>query len=81
MLFILRFLPVIDPQVDIFFSRDLDSRISEREVAAVKEFLNSEEQVRCTFFCEPEIFFSEFINFVVTMVLHHKTVKLLDIAL
>ena len=81
MLFILRFLPVIDPQVDIFFSRDLDSRISEREVAAVKEFLNSEEQVRCTFFCEPEIFFPEFINFVVNMVLHHKTVKLLDIAL
>ena len=27
-----RFLPVIDRQVDYFLSRDLDSRISEREV-------------------------------------------------
>ena len=27
-----RFLPVIDRQVDVFLSRDLDSRISEREV-------------------------------------------------
>ena len=25
-----RFLPAIDPQVDLFFSRDLDSRISAR---------------------------------------------------
>ena len=30
-----RFLPVIDRQVDYFLSRDLDSRISEREVSYV----------------------------------------------
>jgi hypothetical protein len=29
--------------VDIFLSRDLDSRFSEREVAAVDEWLKSEE--------------------------------------
>ena len=40
-----RFLPAIDPQVDLFFSRDLDSRISLREVEAVTEFLNSDVQV------------------------------------
>eukprot|EP00096_Caligus_rogercresseyi_P007457 TRINITY_DN25318_c0_g1_i1.p1 TRINITY_DN25318_c0_g1~~TRINITY_DN25318_c0_g1_i1.p1 ORF type:complete len:364 (-),score=14.41 TRINITY_DN25318_c0_g1_i1:7-1098(-) len=38
-----RFLPVLDKQVDIFFSRDLDSRISERESSAVQEFLRSQE--------------------------------------
>ena len=32
-------------QVDILLSRDLDSRISEREVAAVEEFLASDKQV------------------------------------
>lgn len=36
-----RFFPTLDPQVDIFLSRDLDSRISVRETAAVSEFLNS----------------------------------------
>eukprot|EP00095_Tigriopus_kingsejongensis_P001459 maker-scaffold288_size220435-snap-gene-0.9 protein:Tk01459 transcript:maker-scaffold288_size220435-snap-gene-0.9-mRNA-1 annotation:"hypothetical protein DAPPUDRAFT_96285" len=36
-----RFLPAMDPQVEVMFSRDLDSRISDREVAAVEEFLNS----------------------------------------
>ena len=41
-----RFLPAIDPQVDTFFSRDLDSRISSREAAAVKQFLQSNGQVR-----------------------------------
>ena len=41
-----RFLPAIDPQVDIFFSRDLDSRISDREAAAVSEFLKSDVKVR-----------------------------------
>ena len=40
-----RFLPAIDPQVDIFFSRDLDSRISQREVAAVSQFLQSDVKV------------------------------------
>ena len=40
-----RFLPAVDPQVDVFFSRDLDSRISEREVEAVNEFLNSDVEV------------------------------------
>ena len=36
-----RFLPPVDPQVEIFLCRDLDSRISEREVAAVTEWLAS----------------------------------------
>ena len=56
-----RFLPAIDPQVDLFFSRDLDSRISarflatnkkvfysplySREAAAVADFLNSDAEV------------------------------------
>ena len=33
-----RFLPTLDPQVDIFLCRDLDSRVTEREVAAVKDW-------------------------------------------
>jgi len=40
-----RFLPAIDPQVDIFFSRDLDSRISAREAAVVQQFLQSDGKV------------------------------------
>eukprot|EP00095_Tigriopus_kingsejongensis_P005425 maker-scaffold576_size132709-snap-gene-0.17 protein:Tk05425 transcript:maker-scaffold576_size132709-snap-gene-0.17-mRNA-1 annotation:"hypothetical protein DAPPUDRAFT_96285" len=36
-----RFLPVLDVQVDTFFSRDLDSRVNPREVAAVQQFLDS----------------------------------------
>jgi hypothetical protein len=36
-----RFLPVLDPQVDAFLSRDLDSRVSAREADAVSEFLAS----------------------------------------
>ena len=38
-----RFLPVLDPQVDILLVRDLDSIISEREVNAVKEFMSSKK--------------------------------------
>ena len=38
-----RFLPLLDPQVDILLVRDLDSDITEREVEAVKEFLNSDK--------------------------------------
>ena len=40
-----RFLPVIDVNVDLFLSRDLDSRINPREVAAVQEFLNSDKDL------------------------------------
>ena len=36
-----RFLPVLDPQVSLFFSRDLDSQVGERELAAVMEFVKS----------------------------------------
>jgi len=36
-----RFFPTLDPQVDFYVSRDLDSRFSEREQAAVKEWLDS----------------------------------------
>ncbi len=34
-----RVLPVLDPQVSLLFSRDLDSVVSAREAAAVAEFL------------------------------------------
>ena len=40
-----RFFPTLDPQVDVYISRDLDSRISEREVAAVEEWLESDKVV------------------------------------
>ena len=40
-----RFFPTLDPQVDILLSRDLDSRISQREVDAVTEWLESEKPV------------------------------------
>ena len=36
-----RFLVGLDPQVDVFFVRDLDSPISKREESAVSEFLQS----------------------------------------
>lgn len=36
-----RFLAAVDPEVDIVLSRDTDSRINEREVAAVNEWLKS----------------------------------------
>lgn len=38
-----RFWASEDPEVDIFLSRDCDSRISEREVAAVNEWLSSDK--------------------------------------
>ena len=37
-----RFLPSLDPQVSVFLSRDLDSRITAREVAVVTEWLQSD---------------------------------------
>ena len=40
-----RFLPVIDLQVDFYLSRDLDSRVSQREVSAVTEFLKSDKDI------------------------------------
>ena len=40
-----RFLPTLDPQVDLFLSRDLDSRFSAREVAAVSEWLESGQPI------------------------------------
>ena len=36
-----RFFPVLDPQVDLYVSRDLDSRLSARETAAVAEWLKT----------------------------------------
>ena len=39
-----RFLPILDPQVDIFFIRDLDSDLSQREIDAVQEFLKSTKE-------------------------------------
>jgi hypothetical protein len=38
-----RFFPTLDPQVDAYGSRDLDSRISAREEAAVKDFMASDQ--------------------------------------
>ena len=35
-----RFFPTLDPQVDVFLSRDLDSRFSARETSAVTAWLN-----------------------------------------
>ena len=40
-----RFFPTLDPQVDILLSRDLDSRINQREVDAVTEWLESGKAV------------------------------------
>ena len=39
-----RFLTALDPQVDIAFSRDLDSLPMKREMMAVNEFLNSSRE-------------------------------------
>ena len=36
-----RFLPLMDPLVDQFIARDIDSEINDREVAAVNQWLNS----------------------------------------
>lgn len=38
-----RFFPILDPQVDLYVSRDLDSRLNRREAAAVKEWLASDK--------------------------------------
>ncbi len=41
-----RFFPTLDPQVDVYLSRDLDSRFSLRERAAVSDWLlNSDEPI------------------------------------
>jgi len=42
---VLRFLPASDPSVDVFLSRDCDSRITVREAEAVREWLRSEKNV------------------------------------
>lgn len=42
-----RFLPASDPSVEIFISRDCDSRLNEREAAAVNEWLNSSYFISC----------------------------------
>ena len=40
-----RFLPTLDPQVSVVMSRDLDSRLTEREAAAVREWLESDRSL------------------------------------
>lgn len=40
-----RFLPIIDEEVDIFICRDCDSRLSDREAQAVKEWESSEKLI------------------------------------
>ena len=40
-----RFLTTLDTQVDIAFLRDLDSSISQREMDAVKQFLESSKVI------------------------------------
>lgn len=42
-----RFLPVDDVTVDVFVSRDADSRLSERDAAAVSAWLNSDAMLHC----------------------------------
>lgn len=42
-----RFLPMCDPSVDVFISRDCDSRLSDREKQAVDEWLSSDKQFHC----------------------------------
>lgn len=42
-----RFLPMSDPDVDVFISRDCDSRLSDREKQAVDEWLSSDKQFHC----------------------------------
>ena len=36
-----RFFPTLDPQVEVFLSRDLDSRFSARELSAVTAWLSN----------------------------------------
>ena len=40
-----RFLPTLDPEVSVMMSRDLDSRFTEREAAAVMEWLESNKSL------------------------------------
>tara|TARA_R110002020_G_scaffold163895_4_gene350118 strand:+ start:7581 stop:8225 length:645 start_codon:yes stop_codon:yes gene_type:complete len=42
-----RFLPMCDPSVDVFISRDCDSRLSDREFQAVQSWLSSDKQFHC----------------------------------
>ena len=42
-----RFFPTLDPQVSFVHVRDLDSRFSTREAAAVSEFLESDKPLHC----------------------------------
>jgi|ETNvirenome_6_85_1030632.scaffolds.fasta_scaffold01390_2 hypothetical protein len=42
-----RFLPMCDPSVDVFISRDCDSRLSDREYQAVEEWVASDKQFHC----------------------------------
>jgi hypothetical protein len=42
-----RFLPAGDPSIDTFISRDIDSRLNEREKAAVDEWLLSGKHLHC----------------------------------
>lgn len=42
-----RFRPMQDPLVDVFISRDCDSRLSDREYQAVQEWLVSDKQFHC----------------------------------
>jgi len=42
-----RFLPASEDDVDIFISRDIDSRLNEREQAAVFEWLESDKDIHC----------------------------------
>lgn len=42
-----RFRPMEDDSVDIFISRDTDSRLSDREYQAVQEWLASDKQFHC----------------------------------
>ena len=42
-----RFLPMCDPEVDVFISRDCDSRLSDREYQAVQVWLENLTQFHC----------------------------------
>merc|ERR1719336_2638794 len=38
-----RFFPTVDPQVNAYLSRDLDSEFNEREISAVSEWMESDK--------------------------------------
>lgn len=46
-----RFLPVLDPEVDLIFSRDLDSVLSERESAAIQGTISNRTKKHLKLFC------------------------------